>query len=263
MFPNTHVSSLVLLDWITENPQEHCHKTRRTLMSPQEWKIARCTPNQIEVKPIYPALAPQPFPRSTSYRISGLTCFRNIQRFPEIPASRLEEYQFRVQQLEESSVRPLSSQDENWFPVFDGRGKPTFHKHLKRSFTSEIGLWEGPCVFCLKWNGPREALTWKKAGFPCSGLNAGSSFISQDEGMSESPVDTIGNALGLRLIWTGDLTSLWHLERHAEFSASKGDYAWLFWKIDRNPNISVEIRKGSLVSHLTSRSVCIILPSLV
>ena len=35
---------------------------------------------------------------------------------------------------------------------------------------------------CLKWNGPRDALTQKKAGFPCSGLNAGSYFISQDEG---------------------------------------------------------------------------------
>ena len=46
-------------------------------------------------------------------------------------------------------------------------------------------------MFCLKWNGPREALTQKKAVFPCSGLNAGSSFISQDEGMSESPVETL------------------------------------------------------------------------
>ena len=28
-------------------------------------------------------------------------------------------------------------------------------------------------------------LTQKKAGFPCSGLNLGSCFMSQDEGMSE------------------------------------------------------------------------------
>ena len=35
------------------------------------------------------------------------------------------------------------------------------------------------------------------------------------------------------------------------------------WKIDRNQNISVETRKGCLVSHLTSRSVFIILPNLV
>ena len=68
-------------------------------------------------------------------------------------------------------------------------------------------------------------------------LNAGSSFISQDEGMSESPVETLEKALVLQLISTGGLTSLWHLERHAEFNASKGDDAWPLLKIDRDPNI--------------------------
>ena len=67
---------------------------------------------------------------------------------------------------------------------------------------------EGLCVFSLKWNGPRNVLIEKKAGFHCSGLNAGSSLISQDEGMSESSVDTLEKALGLQLIWTGGLTSL-------------------------------------------------------
>ena len=43
--------------------------------------------------------------------------------------------------------------------------------------------------------------------------------------MSESPVETLEKAVGLRLIWTGGLTCLWHLERHMEFSASKGDDA--------------------------------------
>ena len=62
---------------------------------------------------------------------------------------------------------------------------------------------EGPCIFCLKWNGPREALTQKQTGFPCSNLNSGSYFISQDEGFSESPVGTLEKAVGLRLIWTG------------------------------------------------------------
>ena len=55
----------------------------------------------------------------------------------------------------------------------------------------------------------------------------------------------------------------WHLERPVDFKASKADEAWLFLKIDWNANISVETRNGPLVSHLTSRSVCIILPSLV
>ena len=48
----------------------------------------------------------------------------------------------------------------------------------------------------------------KKAGFPCSGLNLGSCFMSLDEGMSESPVETLEKVVGLRLIWTGGITSL-------------------------------------------------------
>ena len=55
---------------------------------------------------------------------------------------------------------------------------------------------------------PRDALTQKKARFPSSGLNAGSSFISQDEGMSEPPVEILEKALGLRLFWKGRLTSI-------------------------------------------------------
>ena len=48
----------------------------------------------------------------------------------------------------------------------------------------------------------------KKAQFPFIGLNSGSSFISQEEGMSESLVETLEKAIGVRLIWTMGLTSL-------------------------------------------------------
>ena len=159
-------------------------------------------------------------------------------------------------------MHPISSQHESWFPVFDWRGEPPFHQHLKRSFPSAIGMWEGPCVFCLKCNGPRVALSQKKTGFPCSGLNSGSSLISQDEGMTQSPVETLEKAVGLCVIWTWGLTSLWHLERHTNFNASKVVDAWLFLKMDRNPNITVPTRKWILVSYLTSRSIRIVLPSL-
>ena len=64
------------------------------------------------------------------------------------------------------------------------------------------------CVFCLKYNGPGDALTQKKAGFPCSALNAGYSFISQYEGMSESPVETLEKAIVLKLFWTEGLKSV-------------------------------------------------------
>ena len=121
----------------------------------------------------------------------------------------------------------------------------------------------GTLCFCLKWNGPRETLTQKKAGVPCSGLNSGSCFISQDEGMSDSPVETLEKAIVLRVIWIGGITSFWYLERHTEFKASNGDDAWFFLKMDRNPNITVPIIKWNLDSCLTSRSVRIVLPSLV
>ena len=160
-------------------------------------------------------------------------------------------------------MHPISSQDESWFPVFDWRFEPAFHQQIKWSFPLAMGMWEGPCVSCLKWNGPRETLTQKKARFPYSVFNSGSCLISQDELMSESPVETLEKAIVLRLIWIGGITSLWYLKRHKEFKASKGDDAWLFLIIDRKTNITVETRKGRLVSHLTSRSVCIILPFLV
>ena len=47
-----------------------------------------------------------------------------------------------------------------------------------------------------------------KAGFPCSGLNAGSFLISQDERISESPVETLEKAIVLYLFYTEGLTYL-------------------------------------------------------
>ena len=58
VFPIKHIRSLDFLDWTPESPQQHSHKMRRTLLSPQECKIARCTQNQIEMRPISLALAP-------------------------------------------------------------------------------------------------------------------------------------------------------------------------------------------------------------
>ena len=58
IFPIKHIRSLDLLDWTPESPQQHSHKTRRTLMSPQECKIDRGTQFQIEMRPISLALAP-------------------------------------------------------------------------------------------------------------------------------------------------------------------------------------------------------------
>ena len=50
----------------------------------------------------------------------------------------------------------------------------------------------------------RERPDSKERRISCSGLNFGSCFMSQDEGMSESPVETLEKAVGLHLIWTGE-----------------------------------------------------------
>ena len=92
--------------------------------------------------------------------------------------------------------------------------------------------------------------------------NACSSFISQDERMSESPVETLQKALGLHLILKRGLTSLWQLESHGEITASNDDHAWQFLNIFKNHNITVSNRKWSFMSLLTSRSVRIVLRSL-
>ena len=65
----------------------------------------------------------------------------------------------------------------------------------------------------------------KEGRISLQSLNAGSSFISQEESMSESPVETLQESLVLPLITTCGLTSLCHLESYAEFNASKVDNA--------------------------------------
>ena len=57
LFPIKQVRSLDLLDRTTESPPEISHKSRMTLMSPQECEIARCSPNQLEMMTNSPVLA--------------------------------------------------------------------------------------------------------------------------------------------------------------------------------------------------------------
>ena len=53
-----------MLDRTPEGPQEHPHTSRSTLMSTQECEIDRCSPNQFEMMPHSPALAPEESPVS-------------------------------------------------------------------------------------------------------------------------------------------------------------------------------------------------------
>ena len=61
LFPIKQVRSLDLLDGNTESPREIPQKSRRTLMSLQEYEIPRGSPNQLKIKPYFPALAPEQF----------------------------------------------------------------------------------------------------------------------------------------------------------------------------------------------------------
>ena len=126
-------------------------------------------------------------------------------------------------------------------------------------------MWEGPWFSCLKWKGHRDALTRNNAGFPCSDLNVGLSRISQDEGMSESPVETLEKALVPRLISTGGLTSLWQLERDASSMLQKEtmpDYSWIYvgipislWQLERDPGSPASLWEAPLLPCQASRII--------
>ena len=62
LVPNQLVRILDLLDRTTERPPEIPHKSRRTLMKPQECEIAWCSQNQLEMKTISSALASEQYP---------------------------------------------------------------------------------------------------------------------------------------------------------------------------------------------------------
>ena len=49
--PIIYISILDLLDGAPDSPQDHPHKSRMTLMSPEEWEIVRCNPHQLEMMP--------------------------------------------------------------------------------------------------------------------------------------------------------------------------------------------------------------------
>ena len=51
-----------MLDGTTESFREIPQKSRRTLMSLQEYEVPRGSPNQLKIKPYFTALAAEQFP---------------------------------------------------------------------------------------------------------------------------------------------------------------------------------------------------------
>ena len=62
LFPIKQVRSLDLLAVTTDSTREIPQKSRGTLMSLQEYEITQGSPNQLKIKPHFPALAPEQFP---------------------------------------------------------------------------------------------------------------------------------------------------------------------------------------------------------
>ena len=119
-FPIKHIRILDLLDWTLESPQQDCHKTRRTLMSPQERKIDWCTPNQLR----WSRFPLHWIHRRLSFHIIYNKCLDILYNNPEIPwDTHLKSIgtSISVKQKDEKPGHPISSGDESWFPVFEWR----------------------------------------------------------------------------------------------------------------------------------------------
>ena len=136
----------------------------------------------------FPFIGSMAIPCFTEYSTSGFTPLRKLQRFSETPASSLYEYSFQ-----RSSVKKV--------PCTAYRLKMRADSLSLTEEVSQFSTSTSIGVFPKQYVGERYSvlyvsskctawgLTQKKNGLPCSGLNSGSCCISQDEGMSESPVE--------------------------------------------------------------------------
>ena len=146
----------------TRLPQDE--KNTDVTLGTQKWLVY---PKSIQDEAHFPFIESIHISHSTSYTTSIL--YNN----PEIPwDTHLKSIGTSIseKQQDEKPGHPISSGDESWIPVFEWRGKPSFHKHLKRTFPLGICMWARLCILCFKRNGPRDALIRKKSKFPCRGF---------------------------------------------------------------------------------------------
>ena len=172
----------------------------------------------------FPFIGSIAIPCSTEYSTSVFTSVRKLQRFSETHASSLYEYSFQ-----HSSAKKVPCTTYRLKMRADSLSLTQEVSQFSTSTSSGVFpqqyVGERDSVLSVSSGMYRERPDTKKARFPCSGLNLGSCFMSQDEGISEPLVETLEKAIYLRLIWTGGITSLRHLKSHTEFKASKDDDA--------------------------------------
>ena len=144
-------------------------------MSPQECQIARCNPNQLEMMTNSPPLASEqcPIPDLTG-RLAWLPLgnSRDSLRHPS-QVYRNTNYSLGTRGMLHafiSSRRELISRillEVGHIPTTPQEEPSLSNRYVR-----------GTLNFLPPASGYRDSLTRKKVGFPCSGLNAGSSFIS-------------------------------------------------------------------------------------
>ena len=93
MFPIKHERSLDFLDGTPESRQEHCHKSTGSLRLPQQCKNSSEYPKSTRDEDRFPCIGSRGILHSLSNMTSGLSSFRQLQRFPENTIPGLEELQ--------------------------------------------------------------------------------------------------------------------------------------------------------------------------
>ena len=199
LFPIKHVRSLDLLDGTTESPPKVPHKSRRTLISPQDCEIARCRPNQLEMKTNSPSLA------SEQVRIPHHT-----GQLAWLPLDNSRDSLRHPSQVYRNTNFSTGTRGKLHAPHIISRRELIPRILLKRLATFPQAPQEEPSLsnqyvrrtlnLLPHVQGYRDSLTRKKVGILCCGLNAGSSFFSQYKGISEYSVQSQEKALGPSLI---------------------------------------------------------------
>ena len=139
LFPIKQVRSLDLLDGTIQSPPEIPHKSRRTLMSPQECEIAWCSPNQVEMTTNSPALASEqcPIPHHTG-QLSWFP-LGNSKDSLRHPSQVYRNTNFSTGTRGKLHAPHIFLRRE-LIPRILLKRLVTFHKHLKRSLLSAIGM---------------------------------------------------------------------------------------------------------------------------
>ena len=196
-----------MLNGTTESPPEVPHKSRKTLMSPQECEIARCSPNQLEMMTKFPALASEqcPIPHHTGQLAS-------------LPMGNSRDSLRHPSQVYRNTNFSTGTRGKLHAPHIISIRELIPSILLKRWATFPLAPQEEPSLSNRYVRGTLNLLPhvqWtprfsdsKESHISCSGLNAGTSSISQDKGMSEYSVQSLEKAFCPSLMWTGGLTSL-------------------------------------------------------